>query len=165
MRILIRDSYEEVSQAAAQIVSTLIRNKPNCTLGLATGSTTLGLYKELIRMHKEEGLDFSKVVTFNPDEYISLPPGHNQSYRYFMNEDFFKHININTANVYIPDGITEDIEKHCAWYESEIERHGGIDLQIPGIGSNGHIAFNESGTSLGSGCNCPDAQECNRSIR
>jgi glucosamine-6-phosphate deaminase len=150
-----------MSKEAAKIVADRIRRKPNLVLGLATGSTPLGLYKELIRLHKEEGLDFSKVITFNLDEYVGLPPEHDQSYHYFMWENLFKHININPANVHIPQGMFGDlkispyetdpkIEAYCRWYEEKIKEAGGIDLQILGIGANGHIAFNEPGSSLGS---------------
>jgi len=150
MLVIVKNDYEEMSKEAAQIVADRLHKKPNLVLGLATGSTPLGLYKELIRMHKEEGLDFSKVTTFNLDEYVGLPPGHDQSYHYFMHENFFKHINIPDGSVNIPDGLVSDIDAFCDWYEEEIRKAGGIDLQILGIGSNGHIAFNEPGSSLGS---------------
>ena len=161
MLVVVKEDYDSMSKEAARIVADRIRRKPNLVLGLATGSTPLGLYKELIRLHKEEGLDFSKVVTFNLDEYIGLPPEHEQSYHYFMWENLFKHININPANVHIPQGMFGDlkispyetdpkIEAYCRWYEEEIKKYGGIDLQILGIGANGHIAFNEPGSSLGS---------------
>lgn len=150
MLVIVKDDYEGISKEAAQKVAELVRKKPDCVLGLATGSTPLGLYKELIRMHKEESLDFSKVTTFNLDEYIGLPPEHEQSYHHFMWENFFKHINIDRRNVFIPDGMAPDIEAYCEWYESEIKKVGGIDLQVLGIGANGHIAFNEPGSSLGS---------------
>ncbi|MCX8105912.1 MAG: glucosamine-6-phosphate deaminase, partial [Ignavibacterium album] len=140
----------EMSIEAAKQVASLIRKEPDCVIGFATGSTPLGLYKELIRMHKEEGLDFSKVVTFNLDEYVGLPPNHPESYHYFMWENLFKHININPSNVHIPMGMAEDVDAFCEWYEQKIIEHGGIDLQILGIGANGHIAFNEPGSSLGS---------------
>lgn len=161
MLVIVKEDYDAMSKEAAKIVADRIRKKPNLVLGLATGSTPIGLYKELIRMHKEEGLDFSKVVTFNLDEYIGLPPEHDQSYHYFMWENLFKHININPANVHIPQGMFGDvkitpyetdpkIEAYCQWYEDQIKKYGGIDLQILGIGANGHIAFNEPGSSLGS---------------
>lgn len=150
MLVTVLESYEEMSKMAAQRVASLIHRKPNCVLGLATGSTPLGLYNELIRMHKNEGLDFSKVTTFNLDEYIGLPPSHDQSYHYFMNENLFQHINIDSRFIHVPHGMAEDIEAHCIWYEEQIVHCGGIDLQVLGIGSNGHIAFNEPGSSLGS---------------
>lgn len=150
MLVIIKESYDEISKEAAKIVAARLRRKPNLVLGLATGSTPVGLYKELIRMHKEEGLDFSKVVTFNLDEYIGLPPHHDQSYRYFMDVNLFNHINIDSRYIHVPNGMADDIEAHCEWYEEQIKKFGGIDLQILGIGANGHIAFNEPGSSLGS---------------
>ncbi|MGH2568256.1 MAG: glucosamine-6-phosphate deaminase [Bacteroidota bacterium] len=150
MLLMIKESYEEMSREAAKIVADRIRRKPNLVLGLATGSTPLGLYKELIRMHKEEGLSFAKVTTFNLDEYIGLPRTHDQSYYYFMRENLFKHLDINPRYIHVPDGMAADIEAHCEWYDNEIHKWGGVDLQILGIGANGHIAFNEPGSSLGS---------------
>jgi glucosamine-6-phosphate deaminase len=101
-------------------------------------------------MHKEEGLDFSKVITFNLDEYVGIPPSHEQSYNYFMYENLFNHINVNPINIHIPNGVVPDLDAHCAWYEEQIRKAGGIDIQILGIGSDGHIAFNEPGASLAS---------------
>ncbi len=150
MLVLVKENYDDMSKEAAKIVAALVRRKPDCVLGLATGSTPLGLYKELIRMHKEEGLDFSKVTTFNLDEYVGLPPEHDQSYHYFMWENLFKHINIDPSRVHVPHGMADDVEEHCRWYEERIKKAGGIDLQVLGIGANGHIAFNEPGSSLGS---------------
>ncbi|MDQ7065514.1 MAG: glucosamine-6-phosphate deaminase [candidate division KSB1 bacterium] len=150
MLVMIKENYDEMSKEAAKQVAALVRKKPDCVIGFATGSTPLGLYKELIRMHKEEGLDFSKITTFNLDEYVGLPPEHPQSYHYFMWENLFNHINVNPSNVYIPMGMADDIDVFCEWYENKIKEVGGIDLQILGIGANGHIAFNEPGSSLGS---------------
>jgi glucosamine-6-phosphate deaminase len=127
-----------------------VRRHPTCVLGLATGGTPLGMYAELARMHREAGLDFSRVVTFNLDEYVGLGPNHPQSYRYFMQESFFRHINIDTRNTHVPDGRALDFEAHAEQYEKLIGDEGGIDLQVLGIGSDGHIAFNEPGSSLGS---------------
>ncbi|MCM8784672.1 MAG: glucosamine-6-phosphate deaminase [Candidatus Omnitrophica bacterium] len=152
MRVIIKKNYEEMSKEAAKIVKDLIQKKENCVLGLATGSTPVGLYKELIRMHKEEGLDFSKVITFNLDEYYGLSPDHPQSYRYFMDINLFNHINIKKDNTNVPDGKVpiEKIEQYCEWYEDMIKKVGGIDLQVVGIGGDGHIGFNEPGSSLNS---------------
>ena len=150
MEVFVYEKYEQISKAAAQVVADTINSKPNTVLGLATGSTPLGLYKELARMHKEEGLDFSHVSTFNLDEYVGLPPGHSQSYHYFMHENLFKDINIEPQNIHIPSGTTNNYEAFCEWYEERIEQCGGIDVQVLGIGSDGHIAFNEPGSSLGS---------------
>ncbi len=150
MLVLIKENFDEMSKAGAQLVAGLIRKKPNCVLGFATGSTPLGLYRELIRLHHHEGLDFSKVTTFNLDEYVGLPPEHDQSYHYFMWENLFKQVNVDRRFVHIPMGMAQDIDAQCEWYEQQIAKCGGIDLQILGIGTNGHIAFNEPGSSLGS---------------
>ncbi|MEM1558606.1 MAG: glucosamine-6-phosphate deaminase [Thermoproteota archaeon] len=148
MRVIITKDYDEMSTRAARIIAEQVRRKPNSVLGLATGSTPLGTYRELIRMHREEGLDFSKVITFNLDEYYGLSPDQPQSYHYFMFENFFKHVNINPKNIHIPDGLAKDVKAFCEEYEKEIKKAGGIDLQLLGIGRNGHIAFNEPGSSL-----------------
>lgn len=150
MQVIIKENYEEMSREAAEIIRDAIHLKPNLVLGLATGSTPIGTYKELIRMYKEGELDFSKVVTFNLDEYVGLPTTHKQSYYYFMYENLFNHININPENVHIPSGVVKDFKAYCQWYENEIKRFGGIDLQLLGVGSDGHIGFNEPGTSLNS---------------
>ena len=150
MEVIIKETPEEMSKLSAELIAEVIRRKPRAVLGLATGSTPLGTYKELIRLHKEEGLDFSRVVTFNLDEYVGLAHEHPQSYHYFMWENLFKHININAKNVHIPDGTAKDIPAFCRWYEEQIVKAGGLDLQLLGIGGNGHIAFNEPGSSLGS---------------
>ncbi|MCD6247988.1 MAG: glucosamine-6-phosphate deaminase [Hadesarchaea archaeon] len=150
MKVLITKNYDELSEKAAKIIADAIRNKPNLVLGLATGGTPVGCYRELVRMHKEKKLDFSRVVTFNLDEYIGLPPTHPQSYRYFMNENLFNHVNIRMENTHIPDGMTDDPQKTCEEFEKAIETAGGIDLQLLGIGANGHIAFNEPGSPFNS---------------
>jgi len=150
MEVIIKANYEETSKAAAKVVAEVLYAKPNGVLGLATGSTPLGLYKELIRMHKEEGLDFSSVRTFNLDEYVGLPPTHDQSYHYFMYENLFKHINVQMQNVHVPSGTANNYKAFCEWYEKRIVECGGIDIQVLGIGSDGHIAFNEPLSSLGS---------------
>lgn len=150
MRVIVEPHTGAVALRAAEFVADLVRRRPTCVLGLATGSTPLGLYAELIRQHREEGLDFSRVVTFNLDEYVGLGPAHPQSYRYFMHENFFRHINVDVRNTHVPDGRALDFEAHCEQYERLIREEGGIDLQVLGIGSDGHIAFNEPGSSLGS---------------
>ena len=150
MRVIIEETPDLASLRAAEFVSEVIRYKPNCNLGLATGSTPLACYRELIRMHHEEGLDFSSVTTFNLDEYVGLGPNDEQSYRYFMNEHLFKHINVRPELTNVPDGRALDFETYCSSYEQKIVDCGGIDLQVLGIGSDGHIAFNEPGSSLGS---------------
>jgi len=143
IEVSIQKSYDELSKRAAEIIADAIKNKPNLVLGLATGGTPVGCYRELVRMHREEGLDFSRVVTFNLDEYIGLSPTHPQSYRYFMNEKLFNHVNIKRENTHVPNGLSDDFQKTCKEFEDAIKKSGGIDLQLLGIGSNGHIAFNE----------------------
>jgi len=150
MEVIVTRDYEEMSKTAARVVAQVLNLKPNAVLGLATGSTPLGLYKELIRMHREEGLDFSQVTTFNLDEYVGLPRTHPQSYYYFMQENLFKHINVPKQNIYVPSGTTSNYAAFCQWYEQRIRECGGIDLQVLGIGTDGHIAFNEPSSSLGS---------------
>lgn len=150
MEVIIQRDYEQMSRAAAQIVVEVLNTKPNAVLGMATGSTPLGLYQELVRLHKEEQLDFSRVTTFNLDEYVGLPVNHPQSYHYFMHEHFFRHVNIPPDSINIPSGTTSNYPAFCQWYEQRIEECGGIDLQILGIGSDGHIAFNEPTSSLSS---------------
>lgn len=139
-----------MSIEADQQVTSQIKLKPDSVIGFAKRSTPLDLYKELIRMYNQEGLDFSKVISFNLDEYVGIPPSHPESYHFFMRENLFKHINISPSNIHIPMGMAENIELFCDWYEDKIKKYGGLDIQILGIGANGHIAFNEPGSSLGS---------------
>jgi glucosamine-6-phosphate deaminase len=150
MEIIINQTAEEASVKAARVIALQVKEKPDSILGLATGSTPIRMYQELIRMHKEEGLCFSKVTTFNLDEYVGLPKTHDQSYYYFMQEQLFKHINVAPGNIHLPDGVARDIPRHCAEYEERIKDLGGIDIQVLGIGSDGHIAFNEPSSSLSS---------------
>ncbi len=150
MLVEVFEDYEAVSRRAAEIVTNQIRRKPDSVMGFATGSTPLGLYNILIKNHRELGLDFSKITTFNLDEYVGLRPEHPQSYHHFMWENLFNHINVSPSRVFIPHGMADDVEYFCEWYEEQIEQAGGIDLQILGIGRNGHLAFNEPGSSLGS---------------
>ncbi|HBG17394.1 MAG TPA: glucosamine-6-phosphate deaminase [Firmicutes bacterium] len=148
MRIIVEKNYDTMSKKAALIVASQVILKPNCILGLATGSTPLGMYRELIAMFKKGEIDFSKIKTFNLDEYYQLPPDKAQSYHFFMAENLFNHINVKPENIHIPEGMAIDIQKECKEYESAIEQAGGIDLQVLGIGENGHIGFNEPGDSL-----------------
>lgn len=148
MEVIIQPDYERMSKVAAEIVVDVLNAKPNAVLGMATGSTPLGLYRELVRLHREEQVDFSRVTTFNLDEYVGLPVNHPQSYHHFMREHFFQHVNIPPQNINIPSGTTSNYPAFCEWYERRIEECGGIDLQILGIGSDGHIAFNEPTSSL-----------------
>lgn len=150
IKVIICQDKQEVAKEAANIFAKDLREKPDIVLGLATGGTPVGMYKELIRRYKEEGLDFSRANSFNLDEYVGLSGDHPQSYRYFMDNNLFNHININKANTRVPDGKSEDFQISCQKYEAKIKAAGGIDLQLLGIGSNGHIAFNEPGSSGGS---------------
>lgn len=150
MRVIIHPDPQSASIRAANWIAELVRRKPACVLGLATGSTPIATYRELARLHQEEGLDFSRVTTFNLDEYVGLPPTHPQSYRYFMDENLFREIDIPPQNTNVPDGRALDFERHCEAYERQIKAAGNIDLQLLGIGVDGHIAFNEPGSSLGS---------------
>ena len=150
MEVVVRQNYNEMSKLAAHMVSELHNTKPNAVLGMATGSTPLGLYQELVRMYQRGQLDFSRVITFNLDEYVGLPVNHLQSYAYFMQENFFKHVNVQPQNITVPSGTTSNYSAFCDWYERRITECGGIDLQILGIGSDGHIAFNEPTSSLSS---------------
>ena len=143
MQIIKVVNQEEMGLLAADVFAESIQAKPNLVLGLATGSTPLTLYRELIKRNKEGEIDFSKISTVNLDEYIGLPGTHEQSYRYFMNENLFNHININLDNTFVPDGIAKDPASECTRYDALIEKFGGIDLQLLGIGFNGHLGFNE----------------------
>lgn len=146
MEIIIQSDAEAAARVAAVIVARLLHEKPNAVLGLATGSTPLPFYRALVGMK----LDWRKVTTFNLDEYVGLPPTHEQSYHHFMWENLFRHVNISRKNVHIPDGMSRNIPKFCADYEARICGAGGIDLQVLGIGTDGHIGFNEPMSSLAS---------------
>lgn len=154
MKTIICKNYDEISKVTSNLICNEINKKPDITLGLATGSSPIGTYKELINLYNEGKVDFSKVKTFNLDEYYNLSKSNKQSYDYFMKENFFNHINIDLNNTHIPNGLANDIETECKEYDLSILNNGGIDLQILGIGSNAHIAFNEPsntfkvGTSL-----------------
>ena len=151
MLLVLKASPEDVGREAARMVANAVRRNPALRLGLATGSTMLGMYRELVRLHREENLDFSRVTTFNLDEYLGLTSNHPQSFHYFMQQNFFAHITITPPNVHIPDGgIKGNYQQYCASYERAIRDAGGIDLQVLGIGRNGHIGFNEPTSSLGS---------------
>ena len=147
MKKIICKNYEEMSKAAAKIVEAQVILKPNSILGLATGSSPVGMYKELIA----SGTDFSEVTTFNLDEYYPILRTNDQSYYYFMNENLFSKINIDKSRTHVPNGEAKDAQKECEEYDKNIDAHGGIDLQILGIGQNGHIAFNEPGENLYAG--------------
>jgi glucosamine-6-phosphate deaminase len=150
VEVIITASPVEASAQAARIAAAVIHAKPAAVLGLATGSTPLRFYDELAEMHGRGELDFSRVTTFNLDEYAGLGPQHRQSYAWFMREHFFSRVNVAPGNIHIPDGLTGDVTAHCEEYETAIRAAGGIDLQLLGVGSDGHIGFNEPSSSLGS---------------
>lgn len=143
MEIIILDNYEQISEKAANIIVNEVISKPESVLGLATGDTPLGMYRAIIKQYKDANLDFSKVKTFNLDEYYGLNKENTQSYYYYMLNNLFKHININLQNTNILNGQVTNIEKECIEYEEKIKNCGGIDIQVLGIGVNGHIGFNE----------------------
>lgn len=148
MKIYVTEDYQTMSRKAANILSAQVILKPNSVLGLATGSTPVGMYKQLINWYEKGDLDFSQVKTVNLDEYVGLEPTHEQSYRHFMQVNFFDHININPANTNVPDGLAADPQAECKWYNQVIRNMGGIDIQILGMGRNGHIGFNEPGNAF-----------------
>ena len=151
MKLIIVENYEEISKLAAINIKDVIDKNPNAILGLATGSTPMGTYKELIKMNEENEINFSNVTTVNLDEYIGLSEKDTQSYRYFMNANLFNHVNIKKENTFIPNGLAKDIQEETKNYDKKIDELGGIDIQILGIGTNGHIAFNEPSDFLISG--------------
>ena len=150
VRVIIENSPQEASLRAAEIIAKQIQRKPSSVLGLATGGSPVAVYEELARRHSVGDLDLAEVVTFNLDEYVGLAPDHPQSYRHFMQTNLFDHVNIPPERCHVPDGRALDYERYCEAYESKIREYGGIDLQLLGIGTDGHIAFNEPGSSLGS---------------
>ena len=150
MEVIIQPTYERLAAVAAETVRDALLKKPNLVLGLATGSTPIGVYEALVRMHKAEGLDFSGVTTFNLDEYVGIPPNHPYSYHTFMETHLFNAVNIPTENRHIPQSTTVRHEEFCEQYETAIVDAGGIDIQVLGIGKDGHIGFNEPSSSLGS---------------
>lgn len=159
MKLIVVENYDEMSRLAAIKIKEVIESKPDAILGLATGSTPIGTYKELINMNKAGELDFSKVTTINLDEYIGLSEKNTQSYRYFMNENLFNHINIKKENTFIPNGLAKNIEEETKKYDQKIDELGGTDIQILGIGSNGHIAFNEPNDYLTAGSHLTNLAE------
>lgn len=154
MKIYCAKDYEQASRITANILAAQIIMKPDCVLGLATGSTPIGAYEELIRRHQAGDLDFSLVHSINLDEYRGLSAEDDQSYRYFMNTHLFDHVNIDKKNTFVPDGTEQDSQKACLDYDEIISSHGGIDLQLLGLGHNGHIGFNEPSDSFSKGTQC-----------
>ena len=151
MKFIITKDYEEMSRKAANIFAAQIIAKPDSVLGLATGSTPIGTYDRLAELCAQGDIDFSRISSFNLDEYCGLSPEHDQSYHYYMRENFFKHINIDPKAAHVPDGMAEDMEAEGAAYDALIEKLGGIDLQLLGIGNTGHIGFNEPEDSFPTG--------------
>jgi glucosamine-6-phosphate deaminase len=159
MKLIIAKDYEDMSIRAAKEIAKVINSKPDAILGLATGGTPAGMYKKLIKMTKEENLDFSKVTTVNLDEYIGLSSQHPKSYRFFMDENLFDHVNIDKKNTFLPNGLAANIEEECKNYDSRIDSLGGTDMQLLGVGSNGHIAFNEPDEDLVAGTHSTKLRE------
>lgn len=156
MRIYRAKDYDDMSRKAANIISAQVILKPDCVLGLATGSTPIGAYKQLVEWYNKGDLDFSEVTTVNLDEYKGLPRDNDQSYYYFMRENLFKHVNIPEGRSFLPDGTEPDSEKACNRYNEIIHQVGGIDLQLLGLGQNGHIGFNEPDDHFSLETHCVD---------
>lgn len=148
MKLIVCKDYDELSKKAADIFADVVKQNPKCTLGLATGSTPVGMYKELIKKYENGEIDFKDVTTFNLDEYYPISKDNDQSYDYFMNDNLFSKINVKKENIHILNGMADDAQKECENYEKMIEENGGIDIQLLGIGQNGHIAFNEPDDKL-----------------
>lgn len=159
MKIYKAMDYKDMSRKAANIISAQVIMKPDCVLGLATGSTPIGTYQQLVEWYKKGDLDFSGVTTVNLDEYKGLPRTNDQSYYYFMHENLFDQVNVNPENTHLPDGMEPDSEKECARYEELICSLGGVDLQLLGLGHNGHIGFNEPGEAFEKETHCVNLQE------
>ena len=148
MEVIIRPTEDDAARLAARLIERQLRLKPTSVLGLATGRTMEHIYAELVALHCDAGLDFSLCRTFNLDEYVGLPPDDPHSYRYYMNEQLFDHVNIDPRNTHLPNGVAEDLGAESAGYEELIRESGGIDLQLLGIGESGHIGFNEPLSAL-----------------
>lgn len=159
IRIVRARDYEDMSRKAANIISSQITLKPNCVLGLATGSTPVGAYQQLVEWYKAGDLDFSQVSTYNLDEYRGLTHDDPQSYHYFMNDNLFNHVNIDIESTHVPDGSNPDADAACAEYDAMVAAAGYPDLQLLGIGNNGHIGFNEPDDHFSYGTHCVDLTE------
>ena len=153
MRVIVTKDYEDLGRVAANIIASQVTLKPESVLGLATGSSPISTYKNLIKKYENGDLDFSRCYAANLDEYVGLTKDNDQSYAYFMYENLFKHVNINMENTNIPDGTEPDAEKECARYDAVIKALGGVDLQLLGIGHNGHVGFNEPADCFAKGTN------------
>lgn len=159
MRVYAMQNYDEMSRKAANIVSAQVILKPDCVLGLATGSTPEGLYRQLVEWYKKDDLDFSQVKSVNLDEYKGLSRDNAQSYYYYMNKNLFSNVNILPENTHLPNGMAKDDAAECARYDAVIRNLGGVDLQILGLGGNGHIGFNEPGENFAKGTHCVQLTE------
>lgn len=156
MKIIKTKDYEHMSRVTANILSAQVIMKPDCILGLATGSTPVGAYKQLVQWYQKGDLDFSEVTSVNLDEYKGLSPENDQSYRYFMNHNLFDHINIRKDHTFVPNGLEPDAEKACGDYNKILHGLGSIDLQLLGLGNNGHIGFNEPSSTFEKETHCVD---------
>ena len=159
MKIYKAKDYKDMSRKAANIISAQVIMKPNCVLGLATGSTPIGTYDQLVEWYNKGDLDFSEVTTVNLDEYKGLPRTNDQSYYYFMHQHLFDRVNIDPERTNVPNGMEPDAEKECGRYEELIRSLGGVDLQLLGLGHNGHIGFNEPGEAFEKETHCVDLTE------
>lgn len=159
MKIIRAKDYADMSRKAANIISAQVIMKPHCVLGLATGSTPVGAYQQLVNWYEKGDLDFSEVTTVNLDEYKGISKEDPQSYYYFMNENLFDHVNINKANTFLPDGMEQDSDKACEKYNQIIRSLGGVDLQLLGLGHNGHIGFNEPNIAFEKETHCVNLTE------
>ena len=159
MRIIETKTYEDMSKQAANIIASVVTLKPDCMLGLATGSSPIGTYEELVKKYEAGELDFSEVTTVNLDEYKGLPKENKQSYYYFMHDNLFDKVNIKPENTHLPDGTNLDSEEEAARYEALVQSLGTVDLQLLGLGRNGHIGFNEPGDSFVEPTHCVDLKE------
>lgn len=159
MRIYQTENYQQMSKKAANIIAAQIISNPESILGLATGSTPIGTYKNLVKKYQDGDIDFKGITSINLDEYVGLSKDDDQSYRYFMNDNLFNHVNIDINNTYVPDGTQKDAELECKKYDEIIKKSGGIDLQLLGIGQNGHIGFNEPDSVFTFGTHCVDLTE------
>ncbi|MBR2985260.1 MAG: glucosamine-6-phosphate deaminase [Clostridia bacterium] len=149
MKVIVVENYQQIGQQGAQIIAGVIKNNPNAVLGLATGTSPIGIYQNLVEMCQKGEISFANVKTVNLDEYVGLDGTHPQSYRYFMNDNLFNHVDIYKANTFVPNGVAENLQEECTRYTALVD---GLvqDIQLLGIGSNGHIAFNEPGTPFDS---------------
>ncbi len=159
MNVVVTDNYDEMSKTAAAVIADQLKAKPESVLGLATGTTPIGLYAELVRACDAGEISFAQAQSFNLDEYRGLPGTHDQSYRYFMQQNLFDHVDIDVSKTHVPDGAMDDAEAACAAYEDAIAEAGGVDLQLLGLGHNGHIGFNEPCDSFPVATHCVELTE------